>query len=126
MTRDDVPPNQRSLLPQWDIPRMETTGVPRPGSQNATSPLSATLNSLLRLVVVIVLVGALLIPEVELNASFKLVIVALLLVLIGLTTAAPLLVVFQALLFFRQTRGADVPGSCLFVVIVMGLVMFLS
>lgn len=129
MTRDNVPANQRPLLPQWNIPRMETTGIPGPGSQNATNPLSAILNSLLRLVVVIILVGALLIPEVELNASFKLVIIALLLVLIGLTTAAPLLVVFQALLFFRQphqARGADVPGSCLFVVIVMGLVMFLS
>lgn len=129
MIRDNIPPNRPPLLPQWDLPRRETPAVPPPGSHNATYALSATLNSILRLVVVIVLVGALLIPEVELNASFKLVIIALLLVLIGLTSAAPLLVVFQALLFFRpshQARWADGPESCLFVVIVMGLVMFLS
>lgn len=129
MIGDNIPPNRPPMLPQWDIPGMETPAVPPPGSHKTTNALSATLNSLLRLVVVIVLIGALLIPEVELNASFKLVIIACLLVLIGLTSAAPLLVVFQALLFFRhphQTRWADVPASCLFVVIVTGLVMFLS
>lgn len=129
MIRDNVRPDRPPLLPQWQIAHVETPAVPRPGSHTATNAVSATWNSLLRLVVVIVLVSALLIPEVELNASFKLVIIALLLVLIGLTSAAPLLVVFQALLFFRpshQTRWDDVPASCLFVVIVMGLVMFLS
>lgn len=129
MIRDNIPPHRPPKLPQWDISRRETPAVPLPGSHNPTHALSATWNSLLRLVVVIVLVGALLIPEVELNASFKFVIMALLLVLIGLTSAAPLLVVFQTLLFFRpshQTRWDDVPASCLFVVIVMGLVMFLS
>lgn len=129
MIGDSIPPNLPPVLPQWDSPRSETPAVPPPGSHNPTNALSATLNSLLRLVVVIVLVGALLIPEVELNASLKFVIIALLLVLIGFTSAAPLLVVFQTLLFFRQprqARWADVPGSCLFVMIVMGLVMFLS
>lgn len=129
MIRDNVAPNQPPVLPQWDIPRVETAAVSSMGAHKTTQALSATWNSLLRLVVVIVLVGALLIPEVELNASFKLVIIAVLLVLIGLTSAAPLLVVFQALLFFRpahQARWTDVPESCLFVVIVMGLVMFLS
>lgn len=127
MIRDKVP--RPPMLPQWHIPRVETAQVSSHGSHKITNALSATWNSLLRLVVVIVLVGALLIPEVELNASFKLVIIALLLVLIGLTSAAPLLVVFQALLFFRhphEARWADVPDSCVFVVIVMGLVMFLS
>jgi hypothetical protein len=127
--RDNVPPNRPPVLPQWDIPRRETPAAPPPGSHKTTNALSATWNSLLRLVVVIILIGALLIPEVELNASLKLVIIAVLLVLIGFTSAAPLLVVFQALLFFRpshQARWADVPESCLFVVIVMGLVMFLS
>ena len=129
MIRDNVPPNRPPVLPQWNIPHREAPSVPPLGSHNTTNALSATLNSLLRLVVVIVLTGALLIPEVELDASFRLVIIASLLVLIGLTSAAPLLVVFQVLLFFRQsraTRWADVPDSCLFVVIVMGLVMFLS
>lgn len=129
MIRDNSPPNRPPVLPQWDVPRLAPSAVPLRGTHNPTDALSATLHSLLRLVVVIVLVGALLIPEVELNASFKLVIIALLLILIGFTSAAPLLVVFQTLLFFRHSEPAgwaDVPPSCLFVTIVMGLVMFLS
>lgn len=130
MNRDAVPHrNAPPILPQWRTSAEEQGPISRSASQIATTAASQTLNSLLRLLVVTILVGALLLPEVELHPSFKLVMIALLLVLIGRTTAAPLLVVFQTVLFFRPVhpdRMADVPGSCLFVIIVMGLLMFLS
>lgn len=130
MNRDAVPHrNVPPTLPQWRTSTEEQGPISRSASQTATSAASQTLNSLLRLLVVTVLVGALLLPEVQLHPSFKLVMIALLLVLIGRTTAAPLLIVFQTVLFFRPAhpdRLVDAPGSCLFVIIVMGLLLFLS
>lgn len=130
MTNEDLPPwNRPPAMPAWNTALADSGAASGTGSHVAIDAASEIVNSLLRLGVVTVLVGALLIPEVELHASFKVLMIALLLILIGRTTAAPLLVAFQTVLYFRpphHDRWADLPGSCLFVITVMGLLMFLS
>ena len=88
-----------------------------------------TMGGLLQLVVVGVLIGVLLFQGTELAVSVQALFVILLLLLIGRTSAAPLLVAFQLVLFFRETKSPSLVhdfGSSLFVVIVLGLLMFLS
>ncbi len=88
-----------------------------------------TMSSLLQLTAVGVLIGVLLFQGTELSWSVQALFVILLLLLIGRTSAAPLLVAFQLVLFFRETNSASAlfdAGSSLFVLIVLGLLMFLS
>ena len=99
---------------------------PNAGSRNAAIQ---TLSSLLQLTVVGVLIGVLLFQGMELFLAVQALFVILLLLLIGRTSAAPLLVAFQLVLFFRETKSSSTPfdaGSSLFVLIVLGLLMFLS
>lgn len=103
-----------SDLPSNDVPR---------------STAIQTLSSLLQLTVVGVLIGVLLFQGMELFLAVQALFVILLLLLIGRTSAAPLLVAFQLVLFFRETKSSSTPfdaGSSLFVLIVLGLLMFLS
>ena len=88
-----------------------------------------TIRSLLQLAVVCLLIGVLLFQSVNLPATVVGLFVVLLLWLIGRTSATPLLVAFQLVLFFREPHRpetADGLGSFVFVVIVLGLLMFLG
>lgn len=88
-----------------------------------------TIRSLLQLAVVGLLIGVLLFQNVNLPVSVVGLFVVLLLWLIGRTSAMPLLVAFQLVLFFRKPHRlatADGFGSGVFVVIVLGLLMFLG
>ena len=88
-----------------------------------------TMSRLLQLAIIGLLIGALLFQGVELPITVKALFVVLLLLLVGRTSAMPLLVAFQIVLFFREiksTSPANGLGSSLFVVIVLGLLMFLS
>ncbi len=88
-----------------------------------------TMSRLLQLTIVGLLMGVLLFQGVELPITVKALFVVLLLLLVGRTSAMPLLVVFQIVLFFRETKSTSAAngfGSSLFVVIVLGLLMFLS
>ena len=106
------------------------------GGQSALAPTAdprstatQTIRSLLQLAVVGLLTGVLLFQNVNLPVSVVGLFVVLLLWLIGRTSATPLLVAFQLVLFFREphrTSTADGLGSCVFVVIVLGLLMFLG
>ena len=106
------------------------------GGQSALTPTAEprstevqTIRSLLQLAVVCLLIGVLLFQSVNLPATVVGLFVVLLLWLIGRTSATPLLVAFQLVLFFREphrTSTADGLGSFVFVVIVLGLLMFLG
>lgn len=90
---------------------------------------SQTIRSLLQLAIVGLLIGVLLFHNVNLPVSVKGLFVVLLLWLIGRTSATPLLIAFQMILFFREPHrpaSADGLGSFVFVVIVLGLLVFLS
>ena len=98
---------------------------------NSHESAQQTLSSLLQLAVVGVLIGALLFQGTELSLAVQVLFVGLLLLLIGRTSAAPLLVAFQLVLFFRETKSSSLSArfdteSSLFVLIVLGLLMFLS
>ena len=93
------------------------------------STAAQTIRSLLQLAVVGLLIGVLLFQNVNLPATVVGLFVVLLLWLIGRTSATPLLVAFQLVLFFREPHRpetADGLGSFVFVVIVLGLLMFLG
>ncbi|MEK6257626.1 MAG: hypothetical protein AABP62_03315 [Planctomycetota bacterium] len=93
------------------------------------STASQTIRSLLQLAIVGLLIGVLLFHNVNLPVSVKGLFVVLLLWLIGRTSATPLLIAFQMILFFREPHRpatADGLGSFVFVVIVLGLLVFLS
>ena len=88
-----------------------------------------TIRSLLQLAVVGLLIGVLLFQNVNLPVTVVGLFVVLLLWLIGRTSATPLLVAFQLVLFFREPhRSATGDGlaSGVYVVIVLGLLMFLG
>ncbi len=100
-----------------------------PPNDGARGTAIQTLSSLLQLTVVGVLIGVLLFQGTELFLAVQALFVILLLLLIGRTSAAPLLVAFQLVLFFRETKSSSTlldAGSSLFVLIVLGLLMFLS
>ena len=106
------------------------------GGQSALAPTSdsrstatQTIRSLLQLAVVGLLIGMLLFQDVNLPVTVLGLIVVLLLWLVGRTSATPLLVAFQLVLLFREphrTSTGDGFGSGVFVVIVLGLLMFLG
>ena len=111
-----------SPTPSERKPRAQTDGP----SESAVQ----TLSRLLQLAVVGLLIGVLLFQEVKLPVSVQALFVILLLLLVGRTSAMPLLVAFQVVLYFRETKSSSSAsndlGSSLFVVIVLGLLMFLS
>jgi hypothetical protein len=94
-----------------------------------TNTATQTLRSLLQLTVVGLLIGVLLFQGVNLPVSVKGLFVVLLLWLIGRTSATPLLIAFQMVLYFvepNRSVTAGGLGSCVFVAIVVALLMFLS
>ena len=96
---------------------------------NPRHTAAQTIRSLLQLAVVGLLIGVLLFQNVNLPITVVVLFVVLLLWLIGRTSATPLLIAFQLLLFFREphrTSTANGLGSFVFVVIVLGLLMFLG
>ncbi len=93
------------------------------------STASQTVRSLLQLAIVGLLIGVLLFHNVNLPVSVKGLFVVLLLWVIGRTSATPLLIAFQMVLYFREphrSATAGGPGSFVFVMIVLGLLVFLS
>lgn len=88
-----------------------------------------TLKGLFQLAIVGVLIGVLLFQDTQVPASAVGLFVLLLLWLIGRLGAAPLLMAFQLVLFLRepgQSAPNDRWASYLFVMTVLGLVMFLG
>ena len=78
-----------------------------PPNDGARGTAIQTLSSLLQLTVVGVLIGVLLFQGTELFLAVQALFVILLLLLIGRTSAAPLLVAFQLVLFFRETKSSS-------------------
>jgi uncharacterized membrane protein YbjE (DUF340 family) len=88
-----------------------------------------TIRNLMQLAIVGLLIGMLLFHNVKIPVTVAGLVVILLLWLVGRTSATPLLVAFQLVLYFRETARPDVlndSGSVLFVVVVLGLLTFLS
>ena len=102
---------------------------PIEGSVPSRYSAAQTIRSLFQLAVVGLLIGVLLFQNVNLPISVVGLFVVLLLWLIGRTSATPLLLAFQLVLFFREPHRpatGDGLASGVFVVIVLGLLMFLG
>ncbi len=115
MMRDNLPPTADG-------------GSPLAPQTDPLGSAAQTIRSLLQLAVVGLLIGVLLFQNVNLPVSVSGLFVVLLLWLIGRTSAMPLLVAFQLVLYFRETHQPATGGlgSFVFVVIVLGLLMFLG
>ena len=128
--------NSRPVLQKAKAPKMRDDNSQQVDIQHANarnddprSTAAQTIRSLLQLAVVGLLIGVLLFQNVNLPVSVVGLFVVLLLWLIGRTSATPLLVAFQLVLFFREPHRpetADGLASGVFVVIVLGLLMFLG
>lgn len=96
---------------------------------NGIDTATQTFRSILQLAIAGVLIGALLLREANLPSAVIGLCVVLLLWLIIKTNATPLLVTFQLILFFREPNRLGTEeelGSAVYVVVVLGLLMFLS